>query len=300
MEYFKDRCVYVQLNATAGLRKRGIMRRAFFKWSFWNHHLRDALSAPAHILALAAGIAAVGGLRSRIDFDLFERRPYAFGVLKAADIAKRCKIDTITVFEFGVASGVGLRSLSRIAAAVQEITNVTIEVVGFDTGFGMPPAEDYRDHPEHYFQGDFAPPTQPLDLPSNCRLIVGAIRDTVPKFLREFSGTIGFVSVDVDYYSSTKDCLEIFKSEPARYLPTVPTFFDDVLLDSHNEWCGERLAINEFNQTQNLRKIAHYTALRTTRIFKNANWIEQMYAVHVLDHRTRQVEANRPAIRRVM
>jgi len=270
---------------------------------FWLGHLADGLNAPLHLLAAGALVAALGNLRARIAFDLFERRPYAFGILTAADGAARLGVRRIAVIEFGVASGAGLRSMSRIAHAVSKQTGVMIDVIGFDTGKGMPPAIDYRDHPEQYFEGDFAAPDLAAllkSLPASTQLLVGDTRQNIARFLSEYDGTLGFVSVDVDYYSSAKDCLGLLSSRQARCLPWMPVFFDDVLLESHNPWCGELLAISEFNEANPLRKLAPYTSLRNSRIMKNASWIPQMYALHVLDHQARSVESNKPPKPRTM
>ena len=268
-----------------------------FDSAFWRHHLRDYLNAPFHVLTLSGLAALFGDLRTRIAFDLFERRPYAFGILTAADEAAKYNIPSICSVEFGVASGCGLLSMCRIAKAVSDATGVMVDVVGFDTGSGMPPATDYRDHPEYYFQGDYAAPavSELLNsLPKNARLIVGDAAETVPIFLNDYSGVIGFVSVDVDYYTSTKSCLALLTDRADKYLPCIPIFFDDVLEDWHNPWCGEQLAIEEFNARNPMRKIAPYTALANKRIMKHASWIKQMYALHVLDHKLRSVSANMP------
>lgn len=268
-----------------------------FDSTFWRHHLRDGLNAPLHILALSGFVSLFGNLRTRIAFDLFERRPYSFGILKAADEAAKYNIPSISAVEFGVASGRGLLSMCRIAKAVSVKTGVAIEVIGFDIGSGMPPAADYRDHPEYYFQGDYAlPQVSKLlkSLPKYARLIIGDVADTVPRFLSDYEGVIGFVAVDVDYYTSTKSCLGLLTDRPDKYLPCVPIYFDDVLADWHNPWCGEQLAFEEFNGFHSMRKIAPYTALANKRIMKNASWIPQMYALHVLDHKLRSVSANKP------
>lgn len=224
-------------------------------------------------------------------------------MLKAADEAAKYNIPSISAVEFGVASGGGLLSMCRIAKAVSATTGVMINVIGFDTGSGMPPATDYRDHPEYYFQGDYAPLAVSellKSLPKNARLIIGDVADTVPSFLSDYEGVIGFVSVDVDYYTSTKSCLALLTGRADKYLPCVPIFFDDVLEDWHNPWCGEQLALEEFNISNPMRKIAPYTALANKRIMKNASWIKQMYALHVLDHKLRSVSANRPDRPRTM
>jgi hypothetical protein len=131
-------------------------------------------------------------------------------------------------------------------------------------------------------------------------MIVGDISDTVPEFSKSYDGVIGFVAVDVDYYSSTKHCLNIFTEDPDKYLPWSPVFFDDVLHDSHNPWCGEKLAIAEFNAEHEWRKIAPFNEIRNKRIMKSASWLPQMYCLHVLDHRFRSVAANKLVVPRKM
>lgn len=269
----------------------------------WQDRLQGALNAPLHVILSAAFADLFGSLRTRIAFDRFERPPYAFGVLKAADEAKRLGVARIAAIEFGVASGKGLTSLCRIAEAVTRETGISVDVVGFDTGKGMPPARDYRDHPEYYAIGDFAMPDPErlsASLPAFARLIIGDVNDTAPAFLSGYDGAIGFVAIDVDYFSSATACLAMMNGPPTKYLPLVPMFFDDVILDNHNPWCGELLAIETFNRLGDLRKIAPFTALTTKRILKSASWIEQMYALHVLDHPSRTPEANRLANPRVM
>ena len=84
---------------------------------------------------------AFGGFRAKVEFDLVSRRPYAFGVLKAADMFRAFQLSgTLYALEFGVASGDGLISMARIAHRVTRVTGVEIKVVGFDTGTGLPHA----------------------------------------------------------------------------------------------------------------------------------------------------------------
>jgi hypothetical protein len=263
---------------------------------FLKHHLADGLNAPLHILFFASLARAFGGVRRRIDFDMFERRPYAFGVLRAADLARQCGIPQIYAIECGVASGVGLRSLVRIAKAVHKVTGVEIRVVGFDSGVGMPEAIDYRDHPELYMKGDFPPSDNAAleaDIAPVGRLILGPAEKTIQQFLNTADVPIGFISIDVDYYSSGKNCLSLLDGRPDQYLPWLPVFFDDVLLDPHNPWCGELLAINEFNAEHQYRKISPFQALRQKRFMKNAGWLEQMYCAHILDHSYRNPDSHR-------
>ena len=174
-----------------------------------------------------------------------------------------------------------------IADNVHESTGVEFEILGFDREAGMPEPIDYRDHSEKYFTGDF-----PLvdreelnkKMPSNCKLILGKISDSLVDIEKSCTSPIGFVSVDVDYYSSTIDCLKIFNLPSNNYLPYVFTYFDDIYDIDDNKYCGELLAINEFNTLNENRKIAKATLLNQTRLFRRSPWTHQMYLTHVFDH----------------
>ncbi len=104
---------------------------------------------------------------------------------------------------------------------------------------------------------------------------------------------LGFFTVDVDYYSSALGCLEVPKGQPDRYLPHFWAYFDDVTMPSANRWCGELLAIDEFNLANQQRKIDNSDVLRSRRVFKNSDWLEIIRSVHILDHPARQ-EASSP------
>jgi hypothetical protein len=215
--------------------------------------------------------------------------------LRAADFAREWGYAKLSLIEFGVANGSGLLNICDIAKRVTDITGVEFEIYGFDTAAEMPEPLDYRDLPENYQAGDFPMDQQKLrkSLFGNCNLIIGPISETVSPFLESISSEapIGFVSVDVDYYSSARDALSVFLGAPHRYLPIVPVYFDDLGDETVNPWVGEALAINEFNENTDLRKIAPYNMLRERRICKNAKWISHLYALHVHDHAVRTARA---------
>ncbi|HEY7656202.1 MAG TPA: hypothetical protein VH881_04985, partial [Burkholderiales bacterium] len=126
-------------------------------------------------------------------------------------------------------------------------------------------------------------------LPSNATLVIGELKDTVRPFLPSISMTapIGFVSIDVDYYSSTREALRVLEGAPGQYLPRTQMYFDDLEHPSHNSWCGERGAVLEFNDRHDMRKIEQHAFLKSYRIFRNARWIDHMFTLHVLDHPSR-------------
>ena len=254
----------------------------------------EYLSAPLHIIVAAMFVRLLGDFRSKVLFDQVRRRQHAFGILEAADIARSQNVAEVTVIEFGVASGAGLMNMAQICRAVTKLTGVRFKLVGFDTGGGLPQAVDHRDHPEMFVEGDY--PTVDMtalrdSLPPFASLVLGDVKETVPEFVKNLDGNspIGYISFDLDYYSSTKDAFEILLGSSEFYLPVFWVYFDDVSGRWFNDWCGELLAIQEFNDTQAHRKLHHNTFLKTRRFFKNAEWIDMMRTVHVLDHPVRSV-----------
>ena len=255
----------------------------------WKRIFYERLTEPLHLNFLSLFVWLFGSYRSKITFDLVIRQQHAFSLLNVADQAKNLGIYKVSIFEFGVASGAGLLNLQNIAKRIEKITGVVFNIYGFDAGLGMPPPTSYKDHPELYAEGDF-----PMDIDSlskkldpNTKLILGPIDSMLKTFLmQDFSDApISFISIDVDYYSSSMDCLELLKSSSAaNYLPRVILYLDDLEDQHHNSWCGELLAVNQFNKEQPLRPIEHHTFLGKYRVFQNARWIDHIYQAHILDH----------------
>lgn len=255
------------------------------------------LTEPLHLNLLSLFVAAFGTYRAKVAFDLVVRQQYAFSILHAADVARRHGVGRVTALEFGVFRGDGLRNLCRVAAATTRATGVEFDVVGFDSGGGLPPPVDHRDHPELWRPGTFQTDLEAVrrSLPPNGHLVVGDVNETVPEFVRQLSpeAPLGFIAVDVDLYSSAKACLNVLSGPPDRYLPTVGVYLDDITSESANPWCGELLAVHEFNEQYALRKIAPYPFLRHQRLFKNVAWIDKTFTAHILDHPARRAPRDR-------
>lgn len=255
----------------------------------WQRLFLERLSEPLHLNLLSLFVAAFGSVRAKIYFDLCVRQQYAFGLLYAADMAREAGYRTVTAIEFGVANGAGLLNMCSLAERITTATGTTFKIVGFDNVTGMPPIRDYRDHPEAYQPGWYpmqAPELLKAKLPPNADLVLGDIATTVPGFLAGLpaNAPIGFVALDVDYYWSSVDALTLLAGHSELYLPQVIMYLDDVTYPTHNRWCGELGALEHFNSTHTMRKIAAFNFLRENRLFKNAKWISQMYTLHVLDH----------------
>ncbi len=261
----------------------------------WKRIYLERMREPLIYNLASVFVLLFGSFKKKVQYDLVPRQPYAFSIQAAAEQALAANIGKLTLIEFGVAAGAGLLNMCWIAEQVTRESGVEFEIIGFDGGEGMPPPKDYRDHPEKYFTGDY-PVTDKRrlleQLPANARIMFGHIDDSIRKFGSQIRYPIGFVSVDVDYCWSTKQCLEFFDLEAQNYLPYVYTYFDDVQDIDDNEFCGELLAIKEFNRSnanQN-RQIAIANCLDRLRIFKNAIWLKQVYLAHIFDHEHRSIE----------
>jgi hypothetical protein len=191
--------------------------------SYRLERLADRLSEPLHLNMLAAFVGLFGRYRSKVNFDLVRRRHYAYSVLRAADVARGQGLGSVTVAEFGVAEGAGLLNLCKLAEHTTKETGINVRVVGFDTGKGLPPPIDYRDHPELFQAGDY-----PMDcdalvtrIPANGRLVLGPLSETVPEFMKDVSvdAPLGFAAIDVDYYSFRQRCTPSFRRRRAQEIP---------------------------------------------------------------------------------
>jgi hypothetical protein len=256
----------------------------------WHKVMVERLTEPVHLNFLSLFVAAFGSFEHKVAFDLVVRPQHAYSLLRAAEFARWMGHRSVTVIEFGVATGAGLLNICDISRSVTKATGVEFRIFGFDTGSGMPAPVDYRDLPYVFTSGSLSmvDPDRLRDaLPDNAELILGNIADTLPQFLMRVSeeSPIGYVAVDVDYYSSAKECLRAFSDgNPRKYLPMTMVYLDDIGVVGSNPWVGELLAVNEFNDEHKHRKIHPEMWLRARRIFKCASWIDQIYIMHALDH----------------
>jgi hypothetical protein len=218
------------------------------------------------------------------------------GLLYAADQAVREGRRAISVFEFGVAEGYGLLALQAHASVVERDTGVDIHVYGFDTGEGMPTGtQDYRDHPDVWQAGDYRMDVAALrsKLLKRTHLVLGEIRDSVRQ--QTIAAPIGFVAIDVDFYSSTVDALTLLTRPDVQRLSRVAMYFDDLSAHYNHGWAGEPLAIDEFNAASNAIKIDAWRGLRDERPFHEAPWLSAMYIAHDLDAISRSKLERGPA-----
>jgi len=215
------------------------------------------------------------------------RAHFAWGVLSAAHLASGLEIPRISVIEFGVAGGNGLVALDQIARDVERIYSVGIDVYGFDTGAGLPKPQDYRDLPNLYRESGFAMDEAKLRARlTRAHLILGDVEQTVASFVASQPAPVGFISIDVDLYSSTMNALKLFDADTCRLLPRVYCYFDDILGYTFSEFTGERLAIADFNAAHPTTKVSPIFGLRyfLREPDRTEAWPDQMFIVHRFDH----------------
>ena len=217
------------------------------------------------------------------------RPQYIWGIAQGAALAKVLGETRISVIEFGVAHGAGLIALESAARAISELTNISIDVLGFDTGTGLPRPVDVRDQPNLWYCGQFPMHEQRLSSRLiTAKLYLGRVEDTLPRFLSGRPSPIAFASFDMDLYSSTRDALRIFESDHTRLLPRVFSYFDDISGHTYNDFCGERLAIAEFNSNHPNTKLSPIYGLRyfiPRTACAEYPWPEGMYIAHIFDHK---------------
>lgn len=215
------------------------------------------------------------------------RANYSWCVFHAAGVAANTGLSQITVLEIGVAGGNGLVALEQAAQAASSAFGVQVDVVGFDTGAGLPSPKDHRDAPFLMEEGDF--PMNPDALRGrlqSAELVLGELAGTVGPFLDSDPAPIGFISFDVDYYSSTRDALRLLEASPQALQPRILCYFDDVHGYPWGDHNGARLAIREFNESNEQRKIDQLHGLRhlLPRSEFEARWPEAIYLAHAFDH----------------
>jgi hypothetical protein len=215
-------------------------------------------------------------------------RPYlGYGMCEAAEQAMRHGIPRLVAVEFGVGRGDGLLILEGIASELERHFDVRWDVVGFDLGSGLPEPTDYRDCPYIWQKGHYE-----MDVPAvrsrlrRAELILGPVASTVPTFVATLRSPVGFVSFDLDFYSSTRDAMVLLDAAPELLLPRTFCYFDDIVgpdAELHNHFAGELLAIDEFNASHTSAKLAKIHGLQHKRVAP-CLWSDQMFVLHRFDH----------------
>lgn len=223
----------------------------------------------------------------RLAYEAFGRNDYAYGMYQAAVQAKALGIKRVTAVEFGVFNGDGLGEMEKIAWCMKQELDVKFDLFGFDTGEGLPPPTDIRDLGYVWRSGLFAPRRDLSTYLKKAKMVLGDVALTVPKFQEHtLRFPLAFISVDVDYYTSTVHCLKLLASQHDKLLPRVFVYLDDIVggdEELHCKYAGELAAVEDFNSEHPQRKIAPIYGLRWKRKFPR-QWNDQMFVAHIFDH----------------
>lgn len=232
------------------------------------------------------GSASRLGLREQLMLGALPRPYYAYTAVRASELAVRLGYKEVTWIEFGVAGGNGLIALEQIKTVVEQHLPITVRIVGFDMGSGLPMPVDYRDLPYHWQGGAYE-----MDIPklksrlTNASLVLGPVAETLPAFLEKppHDAPVGMISFDLDFYSSTVEAFGIFDLPNAAILPRVMCYMDDVIgtAECYSDFTGERLAIREFNERNESRKLS---ACYDFELYGYERWQEKIMIHHDFAH----------------
>jgi len=247
-----------------------------------------ALVRPEYWLRQIIKKMNLGSLEFRLGMQALHRPEYAFGVLHAIYLAKRLKLDSVSVVEFGVAGGNGLLVMEKYAMELGQKYGIKVEVYGFDLGSGLPSPADYKDLGYVWKRGAYRMDVESLQRKLKvAKLLLGDVADTVKEFNSSRPAPVGFISFDLDYYSSTVNAFHIFDGPDRSLLPRVFCYFDDIVTDGHQIHCdfvGEQLAIKEFNELNiGIATIAAPSVMRAGTVFP-AEWQQQIFVHHRFGH----------------
>lgn len=215
----------------------------------------------------------------------YKRPHYFYCVYQAAFLAKKLNLKSISVIEFGVAGGKGLLVLEKCAKVISSALDINIEVYGFDTGMGLPAPADYRDLSFIWQKGFYKMDIEKLQKRlTNAKLVIGNISETSKTFFEKYKpAPIGAVMFDMDFYTSTIAAFDLFEADDSKYLPRMFTYFDDIFVENISDYTGERLAINEFNNSHKNKKLSlDYMLLYRKNI---ETWYQQIFIFHLFEHK---------------
>jgi hypothetical protein len=232
-------------------------------------------------------VAKIGNYKSHFFLNFMDRPHYGYTVYQAAVQALLLGHKKMSVIEFGVAGGNGLVSLEKHVRKISKKLGIQISIYGFDTGVGLPQLVDYRDIPHNWQPGFFKMDYEKLKSRlSFSQVVLGNIEDTLKTFYKDYNpAPIGAILFDVDLYSSTKAAFQIFQVDNKYLLPRIRCYFDDIIgndISLSNEFTGERVAINEYNELSHTKKITpiHHLLAKSVRY----KWYSKCFAHHIFDH----------------
>jgi hypothetical protein len=213
-------------------------------------------------------------------------RPHYENILLESVLeAKKIGYQKVSILELGVAGGNGIIALEKYKKKIEKITNIEIDIYGFDYGEGLPSTNNKFDLPFLWSNGDYKIDKEKLDRKINSKIFLGDIKNTFKEFLKDNPAPISAIFIDLDYYTSTKSFLNQLPEALEFLLPRVHCYFDDIVDVNNyiNEHNGERLAIREFNDENQNIKIGK--SLSNLSDFKFSIGNEKLFMLHNFTHK---------------
>lgn len=216
------------------------------------------------------------------------RPHYETLIYESSKNALKLGYDEINIIELGVAGGDGIKTLVKYKEKVEKILKIKINIIGFDTGAGLPHTTYKQDLPFFWKKGDYT--NQNLSNLekefTNVKIYQGNISATLDEFVNNNKKKIGLIIFDLDLYSSTKLFLNKIHelSKENLLLPRTFCYFDDLFLADYclDDSNGEPLAIGEFNK--------EFRDLKLGKFFDHINDFKfplakgQIYTLHDLNN----------------
>ncbi len=181
------------------------------------------------------------------------RPHYESLIFETSKNAIKLGFNEIDIIELGVAGGNGIKSILKYKRKIEKILKIKINIIGFDSGTGLPESGIKEDLPFFWKQGDYTNRNiKNLENEDRCiKIFEGNISLTLDQYISEKKSKIGLIIFDLDLYSSTKIFLDKIPELSKRnlLLPRVFCYFDDLFVSDYvlNDINGEPLAIKEFN-----------------------------------------------------
>jgi len=225
-----------------------------------------------------------------LSLKFYNFRPhYETLMYESAKNAIKLGYNKIDVIELGVAGGNGIKSLLNYKKKIEKVLDIKINIIGFDSGSGLPIVNNKKDLPFFWKEGDYK--NRNLDklkkIDDSLTIYEGNIANTINDYISHNNkNKIALILFDLDLYTSTKIFLDnvIRLSENNFLLPRVFCYFDDLFIaDYHlDDTNGEPLAIKEFND--------HYENLKLGKTFDHINDFKfplakgQVYTLHDINN----------------
>lgn len=229
----------------------------------------------------------IGTYEERIMLGAVDRPHYGYCVYNAVILAKKLGYQRISILEFGVAMGDGLANLECHTQEISKLFDIEIDIYGFDSCQGLPSPVDYRDLPYQWEKGFYKMNASELQAKfQSTKLVLGDIKDTTKDFFEKYNpAPIGAILYDLDFYSSTIIALNMLEDSEKYCLPRIFCYFDDIIgteVELHNDFIGERLAINEFNLKHMNIKFGPAYYLLAKKVVEE--WFHKIWICHFFKH----------------